>query len=363
MSAVAIRIHDTDAYSRWAEQELAKHQPKIVPESLREQYAKLTTLRQFYTDCVTGRWEPIGRMKTKGRSNGTLAKERNAINRFEEYTRPDDWPAEETWPGPTLHVLSQVSASYLDGVFLRMLKSNGGKLAPSTVKSTRSHLSTIWNHAVEVCAMPRKPASSPVERGEEKVRIYTPEQAEATFRALEIFPALRVAYWIGLHVGPRSIDLFLLERKSLVKDAMGRRLLEFTSRKTGKHQAIPLSKETCEILDAWLATHDSPFIFPGLSDPKSEEPEKSYRARTRNSLMKQCLTMAGITDMPKPWQSARATCNERYESHMPGTGAFILGHELRGVNARNYRSPNEVVHKAVNTLPPYSHMARQRQLF
>ncbi len=366
---------DPEEYQRWEEREAAKFTPRHVPAEQRETYSTTTTLRSFYCDCnptldakgrlVPSRWEPIGRVKTKERKQGTLQKERNALTRFETYSRPPEWPASQSWRGPTLAFLSKVNEGYLDGVYQRMLKENGGALCEATIASTRSHLTVILNHALAVGALKRIPPSSPVDREEERAKIYTPDQVDRTFAALRGSHALRTAYWVDLHAGPRAVDLFLLKRTDIVRDHLGRKLLDFTSRKTGKPQAIPISKETDSVLMDWLATHDSEWVFPGLSRPDSDEPEQTYQARVRNAMMRQFLISAGITqeEIPKPWQSARATCNERYESHMPGVGQFILGHKLQGVNAKSYRSPNELVHKAVSTLPAYQPSDRQKRLF
>ncbi len=356
----AIKLHDsTDVeWAAWNARQISSYQPRHVPPERREQYAAATTLRQFYLDCSEGRWEPVGRKK--GRSRGTEAKERQALNRWEKYTRPDDWPANRPWPGPSLAMIESVSVEFFGDLFDRMI---AGGLASDTVKSTRSHLNVLINHAFKVRAILKAPQSRSIGNSTAKTRIYTPDEVEKIFNVFEaVNHSLAVAYWIALHVGPRAVDLFLLKKTSIIQDSRGRRLIDFESRKTHKLQAIPISDATWKQIQS-LPQTDSPYLFPGMSSAEAEEPEKSYAARIRNSLTKQLLHSVGIKDVDKPWQVARATCNERYESHRPGVGHFITGHGKQGVNARSYREPTEAVHEAVRTLPPYTNMERQLRLF
>lgn len=359
----AIRIFNSDEQTEWAAwnaSQITAHKPRHVPPEQRVQYASSTSLRQFLQDCAAGRWEPIGRKK--GRAKGTIDKEWNAIRRWERFTRPDDWPTERTWPGPSLAVIESVSTEFFVGVFDRMRT----ELKASTVQSTRSHLRVIINHARAVQAIQHVPAAPPVESSDHKTRIYTPDEVQRLFSVLTgPHHQLAVALWIALHVGPRSVDLFLLRKTDIIQDALGRRLIDFQSRKTHKLQAVPISDETWEWIRSLPCWHDESekFLFPGLSSAKSDDPEKSYQARMRNALAKTLWAAAGITDAEKPWQIGRATCNERYESHRGGVGEFILGHKLQGVNARNYRQPTEAVHEAVRTLPPYTAVERQLRLF
>lgn len=352
----ALTVHDAFAWEAWNEQHVADYQSRTVPPEVREEYARTTSLREFYRDCEMGRWEPIGRKPNRAR--GTKQKERQVLNRWERYTRPEGWPSHQHWPGPSLAFLETVGPAYFEQVYRRMEED----LAHPTVASTRAHLRTMLNHAHRVGAILKRPLPARMERRDPRTRIYTPEEVARILPALETFPQLRVAFWLGLHIGARPVDLFCLRWSDFIKDARGRRLVEFESRKTGKLQAVPISVETWKMVQS-LPANPCGYLFVPFASPDSDDPEKSYPARTRNGIMKQLLSSVGVVDVAKPWQVARATCNERFESHRPGVGPFILGHSLQGVNARSYRQPTEAVHEAVRTLPPYTVEDRQRRLF
>ncbi|TWT49055.1 hypothetical protein KOR42_39710 [Thalassoglobus neptunius] len=347
------------AWQSWNSEQASEYCPRHVPPEEREHYARTTSLRQFYTDCLDGKWEAIGK---KGRCKGTAAKDRQSLNRWERYSRPADWVGH--WPGPSLALIDSGGGLLLERVFDAMLDSD--RLSPNTVKSTRNHLMTIIRHAVEVKAISNIPRSEPIPTSS-KTRIYTREEVTRILEALENLPSLRAAFLISLNVGARPVDLFCLKKSDLTRDLKRRRLIEFESRKTGKLQGVPISDETWKVIQPFAESGDSPYLFPDLGSPEALDPEKTSRARSRNQLLKLILRQVGITDISdtsgKPWQVARATCNERYESHAPGVGPFILGHSLSGVNARSYRDPTEAVHSAVNTLPPYVVGDRQRTLF
>lgn len=95
-----------DEWERWNETQAQVFKPRIVPEELREEYARTTSLRAFYWDCrdqkdavrgiVPSRWHAIGRRK--GRSQHTIDKELNALTRWERFSVPADWPADQAWP-------------------------------------------------------------------------------------------------------------------------------------------------------------------------------------------------------------------------------------------------------------------------
>ncbi|QDT54602.1 hypothetical protein Pan44_26360 [Caulifigura coniformis] len=359
MLQATVRLHDADAeWAAWNARQISTYQPRHVPPERREHYAATTSLRQFYLDCSEGRWEPVGRKK--GRSKGTVDKERQALNRWEKYTRPEDWPSNKAWPGPNLAMIETISAEWFSDLYDKML---AGGLSNGSVKSTRSHLNVLINHATAVKAILKSPQTRAIENRDLKKRIYTPDEVTKIFTVFEaVNHKLAIAFWVALHVGPRAEDLFTLRKSDVIQDTRGRRLIEFEARKTAKLQAIPISDETWQWIQP-LTSGDSPYLFHDLTSPQALNPEKSYRARARNSLVKQLLASVGITDVDRPWQIARRTCNERYESHRPGVGEFITGHGKQGVNARSYREPTEAVHEAVRTLPPYTQLERQLRLF
>lgn len=319
------------------------YERRLVPEAERATYGQQATLRRFWMDCdpVTGRFEPMGR---KTRAKGTVDKERQALNRFENYSRPVDHPAGQPWGGPSLLWLAE-HPKYLDAVFARM----GLQLSTATVAATKSHLMVILNHAVAMRAIPAKPKPEPIYREDGDVRILSPAELDALFNVLKPHPQLLAATITALHCGPRAEDLFLLRWDSFLPDAQGRRIAKFTAQKTGKLQGIPILEPTWWFLDKLPRT--SACVFDGLCSPDAKEPEKSRPARKRNVLMKFLCETAGIKNLPKPWQSLRRTCNERLETVAPGVGQFVLGHSLKGVNAENYRQPTEAVWAGMAKVP------------
>lgn len=352
MTAALALLDPIQKLEAWQQQEAAKYRPKLVPPEIREQYARETTLRMFYDDCIRGRWDSLGR---PGRKPDTYQKDRQALNRWERFTQPDDWRGGD-WQGPTLSFLDIVGDEWLD----KLWKQMGQEMAEATVKATRGHLLTIMRHAVTVRAISRHPAGERP-KAEPRTRIYTPAEVQATLEAFEVEPELYTAFWLDLHLGPRSEDLFLLKWTNIIEDVRGRRLLDYEAIKTGKLQAVPIADCVWEVIDELLDKSD-PYLFPHISNPNAADPEKSVEARMRNSLAKRLMKRAGINVPNKPWQVARATCNERYESHRLGVGQFILGHSAKGVNATSYRDPTAAVWEAVRTLPPYTR-GLQRRLF
>lgn len=348
--ATPLRVVGTQqSWALWNQQQLGEYEPRTVPEGEREAYAAGTSLREFYDHCIAERWEPIG---CGDRSRATLSKERQALNRWERYTRDPAWVG--LWPGPSLKFIQDIGSRWFDDLWNRMQE----ELAPATVQATRSHLNVIIRHAWKVKAISHPPLQNrrPVETT--TTEIFTPRDVSRILRGLVPFPPLRVAFWLALHAGPRPVDLFSLRWEDVIEDALGRKLIVFRARKTAKLHGVPISAETWSRLDALERT--SAYIFPGLSSPESRDPERSYHARTRNGILKAVLDALGIA-AAKPWQMARATCNERFESHRAGVGEFILGHACEGVNARNYRNPTEAVHEAVATLPRYEEIGGQQE--
>lgn len=339
-----------DALSRWlaASRRLADETaPRHVPAELRDQYAATTSLRDFWEQCQAGRLEPIGRRK---RSAATVSKERQTLNRWERFTRPADWRDDEPWPGPAI---GDVTPGLLNQVFQRAAEAG---LSAATISSFRSHLRTIFNHAASVGAIEQAPRFPVVDSHRQAVRIWSDEEIEAIYEALAEHKLLQSAFVLACNAGLRPVDLFLLRWDDLTEPAGNRpAVLEWTSRKTRKRQAVPLARVTWAHLErirpmSELAAEPG-WLFPGLSSPRCADPEKSREARARNRFMRDLLRRLKIRNAAKPWQICRATCNERYESVHEGVGQFILGHSLTGVNARSYREPSALIRRIVLELP------------
>lgn len=332
----------------YAQQTQADYAERVVPAHLRERYRSSATLRQFYAEWME---QPRREQMKLGKlAKGTVDKDRQALHRWERITRPAEWPAGKVWPGLPI---GYISGAYLtDFLFPRLT----AELAPATARSTWQHIRTMLNYAVRVKALDSAPKpTQTIDVPDDLTVIYEGEQITAAYRALATHPSLQVALVLACNAGPRAVDLFTLRHRDLKLD-QERPLLTFTSRKTGKLQGIPLAEITVRqlrrIIDGPLTTPDSP-VFRGLSSLEAQDPERTHAARRRNKLTKRLLAAAGFDvedDYAKPWQVARATCNERLESHREGTGQFVLGHSLT-LNSKNYRQPGQLICETVNALP------------
>ena len=332
---------DLEAY---AARIAADYRDQEIPAAEREQVRKSMTLRRFYESWMLP--ERLRRVEAGKLSRGSLGKDRQALARWERFTRPDDWPAGQSWGGIPLGF---ITGRYLDE-FLSVLREGG--LAAATVFSTWTHLRTILNHAVTVKALEAAPKPRPLGVPVTDTQIYSELQIGTIFDALAPEPPLQVAFVLAINCGPRSVDLFTL-RWEQQRLTAARPLLKYESRKTGKLQGIPLAACTVSHLRRLTDRHLFPEagpIFPGLSSPGSRDPEKSRPARRRTRRFKELLRIARIDPPAKPFQVARATCNERYESHQEGVGQFLLGHSLT-LNARSYRQPSRMIREAVETIP------------
>lgn len=121
--------------------------PRRVPNEMREEYARATSLRQFYEDCRNGRWV-VGRLARHAKN---IARQLQALDRWEQHTRPRNWRGGD-WAGPTLASLE--TTADLDDVWQRMLSA----MTEQAVRATRGHLFSIMRRAVEVQAISRSPA-------------------------------------------------------------------------------------------------------------------------------------------------------------------------------------------------------------
>lgn len=329
-----------------------------IPESERQGFAESYTLRRLYEDPVYGlRDLRRQRVRDGTLAANTLGKDGQALNRWERYSpRPGDWPEERTWEGRPLawitdqHCTDTVSAMRKD-------------LSGDTVRSTWNHLRVLLNRAVEVRALEKAPEPTWGKASGKRAakELYDDQQLTAIYTALAGEIDLQVAFVVSVNAGLRSVDLFLLrwENFSLQRD---RPVVEFTARKTGKRQTVPLGPVTVRQLERWRKVSGtlgaSPLVgalgfgglvWPGLTDQAAGDPERSRQARARNARMKAVLSGIGI-EHEHPWQVGRLTCNERLERWRPGSGQFVLGHSST-LNSISYREPSGLIYEAVTTLP------------
>ena len=332
----------------WSKIAAAEQRVTEIPEPDRRRYSEATTLRAFWADPQYGLSSARAqRVEEGGLAANSTAKDRQALNRWERYTpRPAGWPSNAGWEGRPLawitdqHVTDFVSAMRKD-------------LSSQTCRSTWSHLRVMLNHAVKVKAIETAPEPQ-WSRGEDRLakELYQDEQLSAIYDALTGQTDLQVAFVVSVNAGLRSVDLFSL-RWSNVLLRRERPGLEFTSRKTGKRQVVPLAPVTVQHLERWRRATgvllDDCMVWPKLTDPDAADPERSRAARRRNLRIKRVLAQLGIHH-PKPWQVGRLTCNERLERHRPGSGQFVLGHAST-LNSVSYREPSGLIYEAVVSLP------------
>lgn len=326
----------SEATRQISEQVARSYRDPVVPEINRAWMRDNMTLRGFYEDWLLTDKE--ARLATGRIARGTLSKDRQAIARWERFSRPTEVPAAERWQGVTL---GAISGRYVTEVLSRMRASG---MADDTVRSTWNHLRSILNYAAKVRAIDLPPEPERVKAPDRKVRIYRAEQIEAAYQALSAWIDLQVAFVLALNAGPRTVDVFRLRWDNC--DLCGPRpTITFRAKKTGKEQTVPLAPVTIHQIERLPSRGRSEWLFPGRTSPQAEDPERSHVARERRRIISKALANAGI-HFAKPFQVARATCNTRLEEVRQGAGVFVLGHGLT-LNARNYTEPSDLVFEAV----------------
>lgn len=312
-------------------QELSPEQKLWVAENV--------SLRGYYDHFMAeARRLKSGRGKM---SANTLQKDRQALNRWERYTLPDDWPKRgPKWEGLVIGVADEED---LEDFFIR---ARGG-LAVNTVKSTWNHLRVIFNHAWHNGVLSKHLTPEALETEKGVVNVYSDDQLERAYRAFSDRVDLQVAFVIAVCCGPRTEDVFGLRWDGINLDGRDGPMLEFTARKTRKEQAIPLSEAVVRQIARLPRVGE--YLFDGLTEPGNVHPERSRASRERNADIRSRLAAVGI-NFAKPFQAARATCNERLESHKQGVGQFVLGHALT-LNSRSYRKPDKMVRDAIESAP------------
>ncbi len=317
----------------------------IVPESQREFLRLHSGLRRFYQDWVLP--DLARRVGEKTFTKATLAKDNQALTRWELYTRPEHWSPERDWPGwPLQYITPRVLETFLVRLF--------ASVPAGTARSTWSHLRQILNQAVKVRLIDAAPKPAHIPDGDDgPVQIYQESdlrgnQLQAAYHALRHEVDLQVAFVLAVNAGPRAGDLFLLRWIDFNLSAANP-WFTFVAQKTNKRQTIPLAPLTVKHLLRLTSRERDEFLFPRRSSPLSTDPEKSKPARARRSLMAERFLAAGLEAFDRPMQAARATCNTRMENHRTGSGQFLLGHALT-LNSRHYYEPSDMVFDAVQSV-------------
>jgi integrase len=315
----------------------------IVPVEQRDWIRANLSVRDAYEDWVLP--ELRARVGRGSLAAGTLQKDRQALARWEQFSRPDDWPAGKAWPGlPIGYITPKVLTAFLAKLFAR---SNA-----ATARSAWSHLRNILNlltrvRALDVCP---RPSEVPDPADEDGTEVYSPEQIAAAYAALKPEVELQVALVVALNAGPRTRDVFTLRKDQLDLDCPRPRL-RYVAHKTGKPQCVPLAPVTVaqlKRLPSWSS--GSKYLFPASASPDTKDPERSPRARARREKLNELLAQAGVVfPSGKPFQAARATCNTRLETYRTGVGQFVLGHALT-LNSRHYFEPSDMIFEAVTSI-------------
>jgi integrase len=247
-----------------------------------------------------------------------------------------------------------------------------GKWARGTVASTVSHLGTVLNHAYRVGALPAAVRAKRL-KSPSKTKIIPRHLHGAFLEGLAHNPELFVGTLLGLATGLRPKDKWMLRWGAIASETLPE--VELTkdgvdvlatfsevwfveverAAKSDKNQRVPLAPDVAQCVLrlrslAADAARDS-LVFPSCVDAIAN-PEHSPAATRRKRATRQQLVRLGLqaTDYPKPCQSARKTCNEMLQSSRKGVGEFVLGHSVQGVNAQNYRDPNDLVRATVNAI-------------
>lgn len=357
----------------------------VVPVHQRELFASLP-LRQWYECPLYG--PSVQRLKdieAKKTAAGTMGKDLSAISVFERYTRPADWSGE--WPGISI---SAIGPEYLREWIRNALAAGKSR---GYLDGLAGHLTWILRLAVEREVLARAPKKPAVKQIATAVRstLFSDDDLtviyETNGQILETLDRihanlagnfeLQTAFVLACSCGLRPSDLFSLCWCD-VTTIDGTPAIFRVPQKTKRHGTtvrIPLascvsarlaelrrraesngvsagSDETRNSAAADVMA--SQRLFPSLVSTAAKDPEKSHAARRRNSELRKAAQTAGFIfpdRRSKPWQIARATCNERLERHRPGIGEFVLGHSAGSINKKNYRQRWSEAVTAVQTLP------------
>lgn len=312
----------------------------VAPERDREYLRSTLTLDAAYRDWIEpGRRQAVAAGKL---AMGSLAKDRQALRRWIEFTRPADLPAGYPWPGlPVGAITGRYVAEWLERLTTRY--------ESATIESTWGHLRAMLSILAAKRILDAVPDVARPTVTEQAVRVWTDAELSAAYQALAPCCELQTAWVLANNAGLRTVDLWRLRWQDVdlitdgpVSDWSGH--LSFTAVKTGKFQRVPLAAVT-----AWHLAQlpqRSTRLFEQWGNPHdTKDPERSYRSRSRRTLQAALLATVGLCET-KPGQVSRATCNTRLERVRGGAGSFVLGHSLT-LNSKHYYEPTEMVCEAV----------------
>lgn len=147
----------------------------------------------------------------------------------------------------------------------------------------------------------------------------------------------RTAIVLALNTGPRTWDLFSLRWEDVRFEDFRYGSVYYRAQKTGKFQRPPLNAIARAHLERLRDLHlDAELVFPDFKKNKS-----FYAAWGR---------ICAAAQVTAPFEAFRKTCSTLHDDVARGVGAWLTGHEVRGVNAENYQDPTRRVLRAVYSL-------------
>jgi integrase len=354
----------------------------VVPGDQRQAFGQLP-IRQWYHCELYG--PAVQRLKDLSANKiavGTAEKDLSAISVWERFTRPADWIGD--WPGISI---ASITHEYLRSWISTALQAG---LSKGYLEGIANHIHGMLTLAVEREVIGKVPKKPPVKAIAATManRLFADDDLTVIFEirgdilhTLDRIHAeladdfeLQTAFVLACSTGLRPRDLFALSWSDLIM-IDGSPAIYRVPEKTKRHGTtvrIPLApciaSRLAELRRRAGADGTSPAasgpsaadstvsarIFPRLVSEDCTDPEHSRAARRRNAAIRAAAQRAGFAfpaNRDKPWQIARATCNERLERHCPGIGPFILGHSARGTNAKSYRQRWSEAVQAVESLP------------
>ena len=332
--------------------------PQPVPQHLVAKIRSTLTLQEFHERWMQPwREEQIAQGAVK---RGTTSKDRQALNRFQRWelaNKPDDWPAGEVWKGVAI---KYINGGYLDKFFRAMMQS----YAKDTIISTRNHLRTVFNHAVEIGVLESAPKPSPLDLEdlddveEDLATIWFEDEINELYREISRFD-LRVAFVLGCNCGPRTVDLFGLRWEKNIRLNEEPAMIRFRARKTKKKHGIPLHPVCVAHLKRLQREYlydPQGLVFPELTSGNSKDPEKSRAARRRNKMIKTTMREHSLPDHFKPWQVCRATCCTRLNNvNSSAIGSWVIGQASQRAGtqlaADFYYNPSEIAVATIMQAP------------
>lgn len=302
------------------------------------------TLRKWYDRMVL----PEIRAEQAKRS---LAEDRVALNRWEDFTRDPD----------IREVEREDVEHFRDG----MLRKG---LSPHTANKYWRELKAVFKDAEEQDFIRRAPAISR-RRKSSLIRIRAPkihrptvtmEEVDLLWRGCQFAtypenapfsaPQLwRVALVLFYTYGARTLDiLHQLEWENI---SWGDRLVKFQAMKTSKLQGLPMTATVADHLRSIQTSGGkvfSGFRSAGHRSRQTGKWKRGYYTTWRNEIVR-AAELDGLNF--KHFRESMVTRYNAIEKHGGGLGSWIAGHFVPGVSAQNYEYPTQAIRDAIEAAP------------